>query len=346
MMLFSRDIFPGKDLVFIAEIGLNHNGSIDTARKMISEAYNAGADAVKFQTFIPEMMNSVYTDSLIKYGIEKNPDTKEIDFFKKFILSKNEYNELMLLASRLKMEFFSSPFDNESVDVLEKLGVKFYKIASSEVTNHILINKIAATKKPVIMSTGISNKDEISMAVDLLKKNGTPDIILLHCVSLYPLPMEYANLNRITYLKKTFGLEVGYSDHTRDSKTSEIAAALGAKIFEKHITLNRGVECPDREVSLAPDELKSFIQSVKQVKKALGSGQINFGDSEKEVARLARKSLFAKKTIPKGKILTVDDVVPKRPGVGVPVYKLNSIIGKNSKTEIQEDHIIRMEDFD
>jgi N,N'-diacetyllegionaminate synthase len=345
-MLFSRDIFPGKDLVFVAEIGLNHNGSIDIARNMVKEAYNAGADAVKFQTFIPEMMNSVYTDSLVKYGTEKQPETKEIDFFRKFVLSRDEYNELMLLTSRLKMEFFSSPFDIESVDLLEQLGVKFYKIASSEVTNHILLRKIASTEKPVIMSTGISTKDEISMAIELLKKNGAPDIILLHCVSLYPLPIENANLNRITSLKNLFGLETGYSDHTRNSKTCEIAAALGARIFEKHMTLNRKMECPDKEVSLAPDELKTFIQSIRQVKKALGSSQINFSDSEKEVARLARKSLFAKRTIPKGKVLTADDVVPKRPGIGIPVYKLNSIISKITNTEIKEDHLIRLEYFD
>jgi N,N'-diacetyllegionaminate synthase len=345
-MLFCRDIFPGKEIVFIAEIGMNHNGNIDTAKKMVSAASKAGADAVKFQTFIPEKMNSVFTDSLIKYGTEKKPNTKEVDFFKKFVLSKNEYNEIMLLSSKLNMEFFSSPFDEESVDLLEQLGVKFYKIASSEVTNHILLKRIAATKKPVIMSTGISTKDEISLAIDLLKKNGTPDIILLHCVSLYPLPLEFANLNRITSLKKIFGLEVGYSDHTRDSKTSEIAAALGARFFEKHFTYNKELDCPDRELSLTPEEFKSYINSVKLIKKILGSSQINFSDSEKEVARLARKSLFAKKIIPKGKTLTYDDVISKRPGIGIPVYRLNSIIGKKTNSEIEEDHLIRMEYFD
>lgn len=345
-MLFSRDIFPGKDLIFIAEIGLNHNGDIDTAKKMVEEAGRAGADAVKFQTFIPEKMNSVFTGSLIKYGIEKEPDTKEVDFFKQFVLKKNEYNELMFLASKLNMEFFSSPFDNDSVNLLEQLGVKFYKIASSEVTNHILLKRIAKTEKPVIMSTGISTKDEISMAVDILKTNGTPDIILMHCVSLYPLPLEHANINRIISLKKLFKLEVGYSDHTRDSKTSEIAAVLGARIFEKHFTLNREMECPDRELSLTPEEFNSYTSSVRLIKKILGSSQINFSDPEKEVARLARKSLFAKRTIPKGKALSPDDVISKRPGIGIPVYYLDSIIGKRTNSEIKEDHLIRMEYFD
>lgn len=345
-MLFHRDIFPGKDLIFIAEIGLNHNGSFDIAGKMIREACNAGADAVKFQTFIPENMNSVFTDSLIKYGFEKEASTKERDFFKQFILSKNEYSELMLLASHLNMEFFSSPFDVESINLLEQLGVKFYKIASSEVTNHTLLKRIAITKKPVIMSTGISNEDEISAAIDLLKKNGTPDMILMHCVSLYPLPLENANLNRIKSLSEKFGLEVGFSDHTRDSKTSEISVALGAKIFEKHFTLNSELDCPDSKVSLTPEEFKSYIKSVKLAEKITGSGHINFNASEKEVARLARKSLFAKKEIAKGKTLSYDDVVSKRPGIGIPVYQLDAIIGKRANREIKEDYLLRMEFFD
>ncbi len=345
-MLFPKNIFPGKDLIFIAEIGLNHNGSIETARKMVNEAYNAGADAVKFQTFLPENMNSVYSSSLIRYGVEKESSTKERDFFKRFVLSKNEYNELMLLASHLNIVFFSSPFDVESVDLLEELGVRLYKIASSEVTNHILLKRIAETNKPVIMSTGISRENEISMAVELLKKNGTPDIILMHCVSLYPLPPESANLKRISSLIETFKVKVGFSDHTKESKTSEFAAALGATIFEKHFTLNKELDCPDREISLTPEEFKDYIESVKFVKKIIGSGQINFNSSEKEVARLARKSLFANKTIPKGNRLSYEDIIAKRPGIGIPVYELDNIIGKKTKIEIKKDYLLRIEYFD
>ena len=345
-MLFHRDIFPGKALIFIAEIGLNHNGNMDIAGQMIQAAYNAGADAVKFQTFIPEKINSVFTESLIKYGFEKEASTKEKDFFEQFVLTKNEYSELMLLASKLNTEFFSSPFDVESVDFLEKLGVKFYKIASSEVTNHILLKRIAITKKPVIMSTGISNEDEISKAIGLLKKNGCPDIILMHCVSLYPLPPEHANLRRIESLSKKFDIEVGFSDHTKDSKLSEISVALGAKIFEKHFTLNNELDCPDKNVSLTPEEFNTFITSVRLAEKTIGSGKINFNASEKEVARLARKSLFAKREIRKGSIISFDDVIAKRPGIGIPVYELDNIIGKRANREIKEDYLLRTEYFD
>ncbi|MFH0975221.1 MAG: N-acetylneuraminate synthase family protein [Spirochaetota bacterium] len=345
-MLFLKDIFHGKELIFIAEIGLNHNGNIDTARKMIIEARNAGADAVKFQTFIPENMNSAYTGSLIKYGIEKEPTKNEYNFFKKFVLSKIEYHELAKLASELNIEFFSSPFDTESVDLLEELNVKLYKIASSEVTNHILLERIAATKKPVIMSTGISSEKEISMAIDLLNRKGTPDVILMHCVSLYPLPPENANLKRINSLSNRFGLETGYSDHTKDSKTCELAAALGSGIFEKHFTLSKELDCPDKDISLTPAEFQCLIESVKLVKSIIGNGKIDYGNSEKEVARLARKSLFAKKDIHKDELISYNNVIPKRPGIGIPAYELKNIIGKKVNTEIKEDYLLRMEFFD
>jgi len=344
MNMIHRDIFQGKVLIFIAEIGLNHNGSIETAKKMVEAAAKSGADAVKFQTFIPEKMNSVYTRSLAESGIEKAPDYREIDFFKKFVLSKNDYKELFSLASKLNLVPFSSPFDIESVDLLEDLNVKLYKIASSEVTNHILLKKIAATKKPVIMSTGISNDSEISMAVELLRANGTPDIVLLHCVSLYPLPPELANLLRIASLRERFGIEAGFSDHSKDSRTSEIALALGASVFEKHFKLD-GLDCPDKELSLTPGGFKEYTESIRLAHKMLGSGQINFSGPEKEVARLARKSLFAARDIKKGNIISAGDLVPKRPGLGLPVYEMENIIGKTANIDIKKDFILRMEYF-
>jgi N,N'-diacetyllegionaminate synthase len=341
-----KNIFPGRDLIFIAEIGLNHNGNAALACDMIREAHKSGADAVKFQTFIPENMNSVYSSSLVKYGIEKEASTNERDFFSRFVLSKSEYNEIAALSAQLNIEFFSSPFDIESVDFLEELGVRLYKVASSEVTNHILLKRIADTRKPVIISTGISNKDEISMALELLTKYGTTDIVLMHCVSLYPLPPDSANLSRINSLAAAFHQTMGFSDHTKDSKTSEIAAALGARYFEKHFMLNDVIDCPDKALSLTPGEFKLYTKSVKSIKKILGSGEINYNSAEKEVARLARKSLFAKKAISKGSILSQNDVIAKRPGIGLPVYKLNDIIGKRANTEIPEDYLLRMEYFD
>lgn len=343
-MYVFQDIFPEKKPVFIAEIGLNHNGDFDTACRMITEAGKAGANAVKFQTFNPGNMNSVYTSSLIKSGKEEEPDNKELAFFKRFIFKKDEYKKLFLLAADLKVEFFSSPFDEESVDLLEEIGVRLYKIASSEVTNHILLDSIAETGKPVIMSTGICTADEISMAIDLLKKKGTSDIILMHCVSLYPTPPEALNLERINLLNNKFNLETGFSDHSTGTKSCEIAAAMGAKFFEKHFKLDKDSDCPDKDVSLTPDEFRELIDSISLVNVMKGSSNIDIA-SDKDIARLARRSIFAKRNIPKGKALTEDDIVPKRPGIGIPVYKLKNLLGKVANREIKEDFLIREEYF-
>ena len=338
-------IFNNKPFVFIAEIGLNHNGDYDIAAQMVEKAALAGADAVKFQTFIPENMNSVYTASLAKYGIEKEKSNSEADFFKRFLLKKEEYIKLKNQAESLNMIFFSSPFDVESVDFLENLNVEIYKIASSEVTNHILLNKIAETKKCVIMSTGISAEEDISLAVDLLIKNGTPDIVLMHCVSLYPLPPESVNLNRIISLRNRFNLEVGFSDHSKDTKTAEMAAVLGARIFEKHFTLSRDYDCPDKEVSFDQGEFKKMTEKVKSAGRIIGDGHISSGSDEKEVAKMARRSLYASRFIPEGKILDSDDIIPKRPGVGIPVYKYQNVIGKKSNRNIEKDFLLRDEYF-
>ncbi|MBN2039634.1 MAG: N-acetylneuraminate synthase family protein [Spirochaetes bacterium] len=343
-MLYFRDIFPEQKPVFIAEIGLNHNGDFNTACKMITEAEKSGASAVKFQTFNPEYMNSVYTSSLINDGKEKEPSNNERDFFRQFILTKNEYKKLKTLSSGLNIEFFSSPFDSESVDLLEETGTRIYKIASSEVTNHLLLKKIATTGKPVIMSTGISTLNEIAMAVDLLKENGTPDIILMHCVSLYPTPPEAMNLKRINTLKDNFNLETGFSDHSSGTKSCEAAAAMGVRFFEKHFKPDKDFDCPDKDVSLSPEEFKVLIDSVSYINTIKGSGEINIS-AEKNIAKLARRSLFAKTDIPEGKALTEDDIIPKRPGIGIPVYELKELLGKKTNREIKKDFLIRKEYF-
>lgn len=334
------DIFRGKNFIFIAEIGLNHNGSVQTAREMMIKAAKAGADAVKFQTFVPQLMNSVYTSSLIEHGTEKKSSKKEVKFFKKLTLSKEEYTELFDLAKKLDLIIFSSPFDAESVNLLESLGVELYKIASSEVTNHLLLKEIAKTGKPAVMSTGISTEDEINMAVNILNPC---DIKLLHCVSLYPLPPEHANMKRILSLKDKFNLETGFSDHTKDSKTIEIAAALGARIFEKHFTLNKKFDCPDRDVSITPSELKKIRKSIEKIILMTGEGRIDYNSPERETARLARRSLFAAKFIPKGKTITAEDIAAKRPGIGIPVYRMDDLIGKKAAKDINEDYLLKTE---
>jgi N,N'-diacetyllegionaminate synthase len=339
-------IFTGREVIFIAEIGMNHNGNPELALRMIEGAKRAGADAVKFQTFIPECMNSVYTSSLIKHGIEGEGDLDQINFLKRHALSRDAYRDLFEVANEIGIVFFSSPFDVDSVEFLESLGSPLYKVASSEVTNHLLLREIARTEKPVIMSTGISEEEEISLAVDLLFTHGTREIVLMHCVSLYPVPWEKMNLSRIQALRERFNLEVGFSDHSSDYRAVEAAAILGARIFEKHFIIQRDMDCPDRNVSIDPEQFRGMRNSVEMIMKMLGDGHISYDDSEKEVAKSARRSLFARRDIPAGKVLEMDDVIPKRPGLGIPVYLLDKILGRKSKVNISKDFLLREEFFE
>lgn len=341
-----RDLFKKKPLILIAEIGLNHNGDPVTALHMIEEAARAGADAVKIQTFVPERMYSIYATSLMNYHREKEPDRSQIEFFSRFVLSEDNHRLLKKAAEGLGVVFFSSAFDEESVELLERVEAPMYKIASSEVTNHILLERIAATKKPVIMSTGIATEEEIGMACELLRRRGTPDLALLHCVSLYPLPPEKANLSRIVSLRERFGTEVGFSDHTRDGRTAEIAAALGARIFEKHFTPSFDFDCPDSAVSMPPEEFRQMRKSIEEVTKLTGDGHISYDFSEKEVANSARRSLFSARQIRRGETLAAGDVVAKRPGVGLPVYRLGELLGRKCVREIPEDHLLKREYFE
>ena len=339
-------IFPGKQAIFIAEIGMNHNGDSELALRMIEGARRAGADAVKFQTFVPEYMNSVYTSSLIEYGIEREQNLDQINFLKRYVLSGDAYRDLMNFSRDNHIVFFSSPFDIDSVELLEGLGVPLYKVASSEVTNHLLLREIGRTGKPVIMSTGISEEGEISRAIDMLVSHGTREIVLMHCVSLYPVPRERMNLRRIQSLRKRFNLEVGFSDHSSDCRAVEAAAGLGARIFEKHFILERGMDCPDRDVSIGPEGFKEMKNSVEMILQMQGDGHISYDNSEKEVAKSARRSLFARRDIPAGKVLEVDDVIPKRPGLGIPVYLLDTMLGRKSKVDIRKDFLLREEFFE
>ena len=336
---------PGRHAWYIAEIGLNHNGDVKTASRMIRAAAEAGADAVKFQTFDPDLMISLYTASLLSTGMEGEPDRSLRDFFRQFVLTPDEYMSLKKLAEELGVVFFSSPFDGPSVELLEKLNVPCYKIASSEVTNHPLLEMIGGTGKPVLMSTGICTEQEIARALDLLHTSGAGETILLHCVSLYPLPPEKANLCRIPALKERFHRAVGFSDHTADSTTAVLASALGARYFEKHFAL-ADVDCPDRNVSLLPEEFAAMIHDVEKAIVTCGNGRISFGADETDVARGARRSLFAKRTIPAGTAISSDDFVAMRPGVGIPVTEIGRYTGHITKVPIPEGYLIRDEYFD
>jgi sialic acid synthase SpsE len=329
--------------VYIAEIGLNHNGSYELASKMIGSAAGAGADAVKFQVFVPEKMNSVYTTSLLERGTDDTPDRSQLDFLGRFVLKGAEYAGLKARADECGVVFFSSVFDEESFQLMESLGAPLYKIASSEVTNHPLIERVAATGKPVIMSTGICTEGEISSAVEIIRDRGGAGPVLMHCVSLYPTSPEFANLSRIRTLADRFGLEVGFSDHTAGTFACSLAAATGARLFEKHFTVDRFHDCPDKDVSLGPEEFSSMIDQVEKAVSMMGDGSISSGSPENGTARAARRSLFAARNIPAGNVIGRDDLIALRPGTGIPVIRMGDVLGKRAALDIKKERIIKLE---
>ena len=341
----NNKLFKIKEPFFIAEIGLNHNGNFTTAEKMIRKASQCGADAVKFQTFIPELMNSPFTRDLMSGKENPEEDMSIIDFFRTFVFSEDEYRKLRDLAHEEGLIFFSAPFDIPSVDMLERIDIPLYKAASSEITNIPLLEKIGLTGKPVILSTGMACKEEIDKAVSTLKSSGSGEIIILHCVSLYPLEAEEANLGRITALKKHFSTTVGLSDHSRGINTAGIAAALGARVFEKHFRLDHNHDCPDKDVSVTPEEFKSMIESIKSAITMTGTGEIECKGREIGTAKGARRSLFAAEDIKTGTTIKKKQLVPLRPGTGIPVSEIYSVTGKQAVVDIKKGSLIKYSDI-
>jgi len=341
-----NNIFHNKEIVFIAEIGLNHNGDIALAEEMIARAAEAGADAVKFQTFIPEKMNSPYTSSLLKNGEQKDPDYGIIDFFRKFTFTEDQWKKLKKVSDNCGTEFFSAPFDAESVELLERTGVRLYKVASSELTNTPLIRKIGAVRKPVLLSTGMAGEKDIELCLKNLKDSGNPETVLLHCVSLYPAAKEEANLKRIVSLRDKFGVPVGLSDHTAGYESAVIAAVLGASVIEKHFMVDKNHDCPDKDVSLTAESFREMTEKVNDALTLTGNGLIQYSGREADTALAARKSLFASKNISAGEILTGESVTALRPGTGISPNMIDQISGKISKIDIKEGSLLKWEYFE
>lgn len=340
-----KDIFIQERAAIVAELGINHNGDRDSAEKMIRTAADAGADAVKFQTYVPELMYSVYTKSLMEKGVESYPDRGIINFFAQFYFSPEDLAFLKKVADECAVEFFSAPFDLESVDVLEELGVRLYKVASSEVTNIRLLKAIAATGKPVLLSTGMTHENEIAEAVRIFDEAGV-DLAILHCVSLYPLDDKNMNLSRMSYLSQRFGKPVGFSDHSNDIRGAVAAAFMGASVIEKHFTLGGDYRCPDENVSIDPEGFSRLATELERVRVMKGRGTVSFDEKEGEVAKSSRRSLYARIDIPEGKVLDGGDIIEKRPGIGIPADKIYSYIGKRSRKNIQRDFLLHNEDFE
>ncbi len=326
----------------IAEAGVNHNGSIEVAKKLIDEASNAGADAVKFQTFKAKDLVSKKAQKA-EYQ-KKTTDKKEsqFDMIKKLELNVAMHKELISYCNIKNIMFLSSPFDLDSIKLLDELGLLVFKIPSGEITNLLYLRHIGKLNKKVILSTGMADINEIKDALDTLISNGTQkeNITVLHANTMYPTPLKDVNLRAMITIGNTFDIAFGYSDHTLGIEVDIAAVAMGARCIEKHFTLDSTMEGPDHKASLEPSELKSMVRAIRNIEVALGSSIKKPSNSERPNMEVVRKSIVAKKNIKKGDVLCEQNLVIKRPGNGISPMRWDDIIGTNATKNYSEDDLI------
>ena len=324
----------------IAEAGVNHNGSVEIAKKLIDAAKAAGVDCVKFQTFKTENLVSADAKKAAYQVKNTNNDDSQFSMLKKLELSYEDFSGLKAYCDKIGIDFLSTPFDFDSIDFLNGLGMKFWKIPSGEITNYPYLVYLAKTGKPIVMSTGMCDMDDIKAAIKVLEDNGAGEISILHCNTEYPTPYGDVNLRAMDTLRDEFGVKVGYSDHTQGIEISVAAAARGAEIIEKHFTLDRNMEGPDHTSSLEPDELAAMTSAIRNIEKALGSGTKQVSESERKNKDIARKSIVAKTVIKKGEIFTDKNLTAKRPGNGISPMRWEEFIGKPATRDYKPDEQI------
>lgn len=329
-------------VLIIAEAGVNHNGSVNLAKKLIDSAVKAGVDVVKFQTFKTELDVSRIAEKAEYQKINGITNENQFEMLKKLELTFDNFREINDYCKNKKIEFLSTAFDLESIDFLHSLGMKRWKIPSGEITNLPYLEKIASFGKPVILSTGMCNMNEIEDALTILKKGNVADITVLHCTTEYPAPKNEVNLNAMLSIKKRFNVKIGYSDHTKGIEIPTAAVALGAKIIEKHFTLDNKMEGPDHKASLEPKELKNMVHAIRNVEIALGDGNKSPSKSESKNIHVARKSIIAKINIKKGDVFTTENITVKRPGNGISPMKWHLVLGKTAARNFQQDDLIEI----
>lgn len=326
----------------IAEAGVNHNGDLDTAFRLVERAHAAGADCVKFQTFISEEGVSRYAEKAAYQKETCGQAESQLDMVKKLELPFEAFLRLKEHCDRLGIAFLSTAFDLPSIRFLDAVDMPFWKIPSGEVTNLPYLLAIAKTQKPVVISTGMCELEEIQTAMDVLRNNGAPKITLLHCNTEYPTPYGDVNLRAMETMRERFGVDVGYSDHTPGIEVPIAAAALGAVIIEKHFTLDRNMEGPDHKASLEPEELAAMVAAVRHIEEALGSGEKTVSPSEKKNRDIARKSIVARRAIAKGEVFSEENITTKRPGGGVSPMRWFEVLGTKAKRDFVEDELIEL----
>lgn len=324
----------------IAEAGVNHNGSVNTAKRLIDAAVEAGADAVKFQTFISENVVSKQAQKA-DYQVQQTGDSEsQLEMVKKLELSFGEFRELHDYCRSRQIEFLSTPFDLESIEFLVTLNMKYWKIPSGEINNLPYLIRIARLCRPVILSTGMSTLEEVREAIGVLRKYGCADLTILHCTTQYPTPFKDVNLKAMKTIEEKFGGPVGYSDHTKGIEVAIAAVAMGACIIEKHFTLSRQMDGPDHNASLEPHELKAMITAIRNVEASLGSGEKVPTAMELQNRIVARKSIVARRKIKQGTIFSEKNITTKRPSGGISPMRWFEIIGQRALRDFEEDEMI------
>ena len=330
--------------IIIAEIGVNHNGNINIAKKLINVAKKSGADYVKFQTFKAENLVRVNTQATQYQSKNLRKKITQFNLLKKFELSESDHNKIIKYCNKKKISFISSPFDLESLNLLFHLKIFDIKIASGEINNYIFLKNLAKKAKKIFISSGMSTLNEVSQAIKILIKNGAKrkNITILHCHTDYPTQLSDVNLFAMETMKKKFNINVGYSDHTTGSETAIAAVALGAKVIEKHITLNKNMRGPDHKASMEPKNFCNYVKLIRNTETLLGSYLKKPSRSELKNKKLVRKSIVAKKNIKKGEIFSEFNTICKRPEGGISPINWNNVMGKKSKRNFRTDDFISL----
>jgi len=329
-------------ILIIAEAGVNHNGSLRLAKGLVDAAIYAGADIVKFQTFISENVVSKHAKKADYQNVSAPVNESQLEMVKKLELSFEKFIELRDYCFEKNIEFLSTAFDLDSVEFLDRLGMSRWKVPSGDITNLPYLIKIAQLNKPIILSTGMSTMDDVESAICVLKENGAGEITVLHCTTEYPTPFNDVNLLAMVTIKEKFDVKVGYSDHTIGIEVPIAAAALGATVIEKHFTLDRNMKGPDHKASLEPNELKAMVESIRHIEFALGDGMKFPVESEKKNMAVARKSIIAKRDIAAGEIYSEKNLIVKRPGDGISPMRWFDVLGKTATRDFQEDELIEL----
>jgi N,N'-diacetyllegionaminate synthase len=331
--------------LIIAEAGVNHNGSIAIAKRLVDRAVDAGVDIIKFQTFKSEKLvsKSARQAEYQQRNIGKK-DEGQYAMLKRLELSEQAHEELIAYCKERNIRFFSTAFDMDSIDYLHSLNLGLWKIPSGEITNYPYLKKIAQYGEPIILSTGMCESQDIANALKVLLDNGVKkeQITILHCNTEYPTPMQDVNLRAMLTIEKEFGVKVGYSDHTKGIEVPIAAVALGATVIEKHFTLDRTMEGPDHKASLEPNELKAMVSAIRNIEQALGDGEKHVSASEAKNIEIARKSIVAACNIRKGELLTEQNLTVKRPGNGISPMRWEEVLGTVATKDYQEEEMIQL----